>query len=103
MLYRYNEYLYAVARGLEATQGDISRLLVVNLGPAWPQTAATLSDNVLEPFNYALERPPGLGIGSLGLLFTVCKAMHSWLTEAPDTVVVCFWLLQERFATRESV
>ena len=86
--FRYSAYLAAAAQGLHDSQGDQSRLLIVNLGPAWPEGLQSQWDNILEPANYAFERPPGLGIAPLSVLFTVCRAMHSWLTASIDNAVV---------------
>lgn len=84
---RYSAHLAAVAKGLEESQGDVSRALIINLGPPLPQEQQQLWTNLLEPANPALEQPPGLGIAPLSILFTACKAMHSWLTAGPDNFV----------------
>ena len=63
---------------------------MLNLGPAWLSKEAygLFNDNVIEiPFK-DWESPPGLGICPLGVIFTVCSSIASWLALNEDHVVV---------------
>jgi len=64
--------------------------LVLNLGPAWLSAEAYVlfDNNVIEiPFK-DWESPPGLGICPLGIIFTVCSSISSWLALNDEHVVV---------------
>lgn len=64
--------------------------LVLNLGPAWlsPEAYGLFNNTVIEiPFK-DWESPPGLGICPLGVIFTVCSSIASWLALNEDHVVV---------------
>ena len=63
---------------------------MLNLGPAWlsPEAYGLFNDTVIEiPFK-DWESPPGLGICPLGVIFTVCSSIASWLALNEDHVVV---------------
>ena len=34
------------------------------------------------------ERPPGLGLVPLHIIFTICSQMHQWLSLSPENIVV---------------
>ena len=64
--------------------------LVLNLGPPWGNSEVYLlfGNNTIEiPFK-DWESPPGLGICPLGVIFTVCSSVSSWLALNPANVVV---------------
>lgn len=82
--------LQAAATTIAGKHESTNLALVLNLGPAWLSAEAyTLFDNnVIEiPFK-DWESPPGLGICPLGVIFTVCSSISSWLALNEEHVVV---------------
>jgi hypothetical protein len=82
--------LKVAAAQISRVHGSAHSALVLNLGPAWLSgDAYTLfSNNVIEiPFK-DWESPPGLSICPLGVIFTVCSSIASWLALNDDHVVV---------------
>ena len=70
--------------------GTSHEALILNLGPAWlsPEAYGLFNNNVIEiPFK-DWESPPGLGICPMGVIFTVCSSIASWLALNEDHVVV---------------
>ncbi len=87
---RYKAVLKVAAAQISRVHGSAHSALVLNLGPAWLSgDAYTLfSNNVIEiPFK-DWESPPGLSICPLGVIFTVCSSIASWLALNDDHVVV---------------
>ena len=87
---RYKGVLRAAAAHINRVHGSANGALVLNLGPAWLSGDAysLFSNNVIEiPFK-DWESPPGLGICPLGVIFTVCSSIASWLALNEDHVVV---------------
>ena len=90
MLSRYKDVLSTAAAQIVKLYGTSHEALVLNLGPAWlsPDAYALFNNNVIEiPFK-DWESPPGLGICPLGVIFTVCSSIASWLALNEDNVVV---------------
>lgn len=87
---RYKGVLRAAAAHINRVHGSANGALVLNLGPAWlsGEAYSLFSNNVIEiPFK-DWESPPGLGICPLGVIFTVCSSIASWLALNEDHVVV---------------
>ncbi len=87
---RYKAVLRAAAAHINRVHGSANGALVLNLGPAWlsGEAYSLFSNNVIEiPFK-DWESPPGLGICPLGVIFTVCSSIASWLALNEDHVVV---------------
>jgi hypothetical protein len=88
---RYKAVLRSAAVHINKSYaGGANGALVLNLGPAWlsPEAYALFRNNVIEiPFK-DWESPPGLGICPLGVIFTVCSSIASWLALNEDHVVV---------------
>ena len=88
---RYWNVLRAAAGQVASAQESNNNLpLVLNLGPTWGNSEVYLlfGNNTIEiPFK-DWESPPGLGICPLGVIFTVCSSVSSWLALNPDNVVV---------------
>ena len=82
--------LKTAAGHLRKVHGSVHSALVLNLGPAW------LSGDAYELFNNSVieipfkdwESPPGLSICPLGVIFTVCSSIASWLALNEENVVV---------------
>ena len=64
--------------------------LVLNLGPTWGNSEVYLlfGNNTIEIPYKDWESPPGLGVCPLGVIFTVCSSVSSWLALNPNNVVV---------------
>lgn len=87
---RYKAVLRGAAAHISRVHGSANGALVLNLGPAWlsGEAYSLFSNNVIEiPFK-DWESPPGLGICPLGVIFTVCSSIASWLALNEDHVVV---------------
>jgi hypothetical protein len=87
---RYKAVLRGAAAHINRVHGSANGALVLNLGPAWlsGEAYSLFSNNVIEiPFK-DWESPPGLGICPLGVIFTVCSSIASWLALNEDHVVV---------------
>ena len=87
---RYKDVLGTAAGQIGKLYGTSHEALVLNLGPAWlsPEAYGLFNNNVIEiPFK-DWESPPGLGICPLGVIFTVCSSIASWLALNEDNVVV---------------
>ncbi len=87
---RYKDVLATAAGQIGKLYGTSHEALVLNLGPAWlsPEAYGLFNNNVIEiPFK-DWESPPGLGICPLGVIFTVCSSIASWLALNEDNVVV---------------
>ena len=87
---RYKNVLSVAATQIGKLYGTSHDALVLNLGPAWlsPEAYGLFNNNVIEiPFK-DWESPPGLGICPLGVIFTVCSSIASWLALNEDNVVV---------------
>lgn len=90
-LCRYWDVLRAAAGQIASAKESNNYLpLVLNLGPPWGNSEVYLlfGNNTIEiPFK-DWESPPGLGICPLGVIFTVCSSVSSWLALNPANVVV---------------
>jgi hypothetical protein len=87
---RYKDVLGEAASQISRIYDASHTALVVNLGPAWLSGEAyeLFNSNVIEiPFK-DWESPPGLGICPLGVIFTVCSSIASWLALNEGNVVV---------------
>lgn len=87
---RYKDVLGEAASQISQIYDASHTALVVNLGPAWLSGEAyeLFNSNVIEiPFK-DWESPPGLGICPLGVIFTVCSSIASWLALNEGNVVV---------------
>ena len=87
---RYKDVLGEAASQISQLYDASHTALVVNLGPAWLSGEAyeLFNSNVIEiPFK-DWESPPGLGICPLGVIFTVCSSIASWLALNEGNVVV---------------
>ena len=87
---RYRDVLSNAAAQIVKLHGTSHDALVLNLGPAWltPDAYRLFNCNVIEiPFKH-WESPAGLGICPLGVVFTVCSSIASWLALNEDNVVV---------------
>ena len=90
MACRYKDVLNIAASQVVKLCGSGHGALVLNLGPAWlsPEAYGLFNNTVIEiPFK-DWESPPGLGICPLGVIFTVCSSIASWLALNEDHVVV---------------
>ena len=86
---RHVEQLRTAAEFLGATEGGLGHSLVVNLGPSSDQSIHELFEgNLIELPAYWHERPPGLGICPLDIIFSVCSSIHNWLKTSEKNVVV---------------
>ncbi|KAK9846020.1 hypothetical protein WJX81_008599 [Elliptochloris bilobata] len=87
---RYWDVLRAAAARVPGAQEGTKVALVLNLGPGWnlQEVYSMFGNNTIEiPFK-DWESPPGLGICPLGVIFTVCSSISSWLALNEENVVV---------------
>ncbi|KDD72681.1 hypothetical protein H632_c3032p0, partial [Helicosporidium sp. ATCC 50920] len=91
----YKQHLRELANELrslrDSTTGpEVGGTQIVNLGPAWrdPAVYSYFNNSVMEFPDKIWERPPGLALCPLHVIFTICSQMHQWLSLASDNVVV---------------
>ncbi|KAL4423740.1 hypothetical protein ABPG75_001041 [Micractinium tetrahymenae] len=92
----YKQYLQQAAQELRAVRNGPGGVQLFNLSPAWRNVEAyQLFDNsVFELPMEIWEKPSGLGLCPLGIVFLICSQIHSWLSLSPDSLVVS-WVLWE--------
>ena len=56
--------------------------------PSTPPPDELFNKSTFEPPVEVWEKPSGLGLCPLSLLFTICSSMHHWLNHGPDNIVV---------------
>ncbi|KAL4439922.1 hypothetical protein ABPG75_002923 [Micractinium tetrahymenae] len=86
----YKQYLQQAAQELRAVRNGPGGVQLFNLSPAWRNVEAyQLFDNsVFELPMEIWEKPSGLGLCPLGIVFLICSQIHSWLSLSPDSLVV---------------
>lgn len=87
---RHREQLWAAAEFLGATEGGLGHSLVVNIGPSWRDSSVhdLFEGNVIELPPFCHEKPPGVGVLPLDIVFAVCSSVQSWLSLSKKNVVV---------------
>ncbi|EFN52829.1 hypothetical protein CHLNCDRAFT_138268 [Chlorella variabilis] len=86
----YKVYLQQAAQELRAMRNGPGGVQLFNLSPAWRNVEAyALFDNsVFELPMEIWEKPSGLALCPLHILFMICSQIHSWLSLSPDNIVV---------------